>query len=157
LVALLRDEPGTGGGVAELHTGRRQSQAGAAHDTTPDDVAVASLFSIDKVAMGAEEALARLLSGKGDGRIKIVSWSDEADLHRKVVELLGSEVADGLESPTRGDICRSFGARCDEDGWRLRNARAPGRACRQAESPVQESLPARRGAADGAAVTTRRA
>ena len=116
LVALLRDEPGTSGGVAELHTGRRQSQPRAAHHTTPDDVAIASLFSIDGVAMGADEALARVLSGKGDGRIKIVSWSDEADLHRKVVELLGTEVAEGLESLTRGGMCRSFGARCDDDG-----------------------------------------
>jgi len=116
LVALLRDEPGTGGGVAELHTGRRQSHAGAAHDTTPDDVAVASMFSIDGGAMGADDALARVLSGKGDGRIKIVSWSDEADLHRTIVELLGSEVADGLESLTRGGICRSFGGDCDDDG-----------------------------------------
>lgn len=116
LVALLRDEPGTGGGVAELHTGRRQSQAGTAHDTTPDDVAVASMFAIDGATMGADEALARVLSGKGDGRIKIVSWSDEADLHRKVVELLGSEVGSGLESLTRGGICRSLGADCDDDG-----------------------------------------
>ena len=66
--------------------------------------------------MGADEALARVLSGKGDGRIKIVSWSDEADLHRKVVELLGTEVAEGLESLTHGGMCRSFGARCDDDG-----------------------------------------
>ena len=89
-VALLRDEPGTGGGVAELRTGRRQSQTGAAHDTTPDDVAVASLFSIDACCPGADEALARVLAGKGDGRIEIVTWNDEADLHRKLVEVLGT-------------------------------------------------------------------
>jgi hypothetical protein len=114
LVALLRDEPGTSGGVAELHTGRRQSQAGAAHATTPDDVAVASLFSIDGAAMGADEALARVLSGQGDGRIKIVSWSDEADLHDKVVELLGREVGNGLESLTREGLWRALGASCHD-------------------------------------------
>ncbi len=74
------------------------------------------MFAIDGATMGADEALARVLSGKGDGRIKIVSWSDEADLHRKVVELLGSEVGSGLESLTRGGICRSLGADCDDDG-----------------------------------------
>jgi AAA domain/UvrD-like helicase C-terminal domain len=88
LVALLRDDPGTGGGVAELRTSRRQ--AAAAHSaTTLDDVDVASLFSLDAEALGADEALSRVLEGNGDGRVEIISWDDEADLHRKVVETLG--------------------------------------------------------------------
>lgn len=116
LMAFLRDEPGPGGGVAELRTGRRQSQAGGDHTTTPDDVAVASLFSIDGEALGADDALARVLSGQGDGRMEIVAWTDEADLHTKVVELLGTEVGTGLESHTRGGICRSLGAECENDG-----------------------------------------
>jgi hypothetical protein len=116
LVNLLREESGPGGGLAELRTGRRQSQSGGQHSTTPDDVAVASMFSIDSQSLGADDALARVLSGEGDGRIEIVSWTAEADLHEKVVELLGSEVGNGLESLTRGGLCRSLGADCDDDG-----------------------------------------
>jgi hypothetical protein len=76
---------------------------------------VASLFSLDAEALGAEEALARVLAGGGDGRVEIISWDDEPDLHRKVVEALGDEGL-GLDSHTRGGICRSFGAECDDDG-----------------------------------------
>jgi hypothetical protein len=115
LVTLLRDERGTGGGVAELRTGRRQA-ATAISATTLDDVAVASLFSLDAEALGAEEALARVLAGDGDGRVEIVSWDDEADLHRRLVEALGADPELGLDSHTRGAICRSFGAECDDDG-----------------------------------------
>jgi AAA domain len=115
LVALLRDEPGMGGGVAELRTSRRQA-ATAQSATTLDDVAVASLFSLDAEALGADEALARVLAGDGDGRVEIISWDDEADLHRKLVEALGADAGLGLDSPTRGAICRSFGAECDDDG-----------------------------------------
>jgi hypothetical protein len=115
LVAFLRDTPGEGGGVAQLNTRRRQSEAGADPERVLDDVAVASLFSLDAVLPGADEALARVLGGTGDGRIEIVSWSDESDLHRQVVEQLGA--ADGnLGSHTRGGICRSLGGECADDG-----------------------------------------
>ena len=114
LVAFLRETPGGGGGVAELHTGRRQiDEAGDAR--LLDDVAVASIFSIDAVLPGADEALARVVAGGGDGRVAIVSWQDETELHREVVEQLGAEIPD-LASHCRGGICRSLGADCEDDG-----------------------------------------
>ena len=113
LVALLRDSAGSGGGLAELRTGRRQiAEVGG----TPDDVALASLFAPGSDFLGAEDALARILSGSGDGRVDIVAWEDEADLHRKVVEVLENEGDLGLAGRNRGAICRSFGASCDDDG-----------------------------------------
>jgi hypothetical protein len=111
LVALLRDAPGTGGGVAELRTGRRQAEDGADPERALDDVAIASIFALDAALPGADEALARVLSGEGDGRVQIASWTDEPDLHKKLVELLGAHDAD-LASHSRGGISRSFGADC---------------------------------------------
>lgn len=116
LVAFLRADPGPGAGVAELRVGRRQSQQGADPQAVLDDVAVASLFSIDAALPGAEEALIRVLSGGGDGRVRVLTWSDEADLHRKLVEEMSAETGLGLDSLTRGGICRSFGAECEDDG-----------------------------------------
>ena len=57
-----------------------------------------------------------MISGGGDGRIEIHTWIDEPDLHRKLVELLRGDPELGLKSTTRGAICRSFGAECDDDG-----------------------------------------
>jgi hypothetical protein len=113
LVALLREDAGSGGGLAELRTGRRQiGEAGG----TPDDVALASLFAPGSDVLGAEDALARILAGEGDGRVEIVTWDDEPDLHRKLVDTLEHEEHLGLAGRTRGAICRSFDASCDDDG-----------------------------------------
>ena len=114
LVAFLRETPGAGGGVAELHTGRRQIDE-AGDERLLDDVAVASIFSIDAVLPGADEALARVVAGAGDGRVAILSWQDEAELHQKVIEQLGAEIPD-LASHCRGGICRSLGAECKDEG-----------------------------------------
>ncbi len=117
IVAFLRQGPGPGGAVAKLRTGRRQVAKGAAEAERPlDDVAVASLFSMEAPLPGADEALARVISGGGDGRIEIHTWIDEPDLHEKLVELLRGDSELGLSSTTRGAICRSFGAVCDDDG-----------------------------------------
>ena len=71
LVALLRDEPGSGGGVAELRTGRRQTRRGRRRRHA-DDVAVASMFSIDAVRPWAPTRRSPVcLPGEGDGRIQI--------------------------------------------------------------------------------------
>jgi hypothetical protein len=113
IVTFLRDGEQLGGGVAELRTIRRQN-TGA--DTILDDVAVASLFSIDAVLPGAEEALARAIEGGGDGRVAVLTWDDEPDLHRKIVDALRAEPNLGLDPTCRGAICRSFGAECDDDG-----------------------------------------
>lgn len=116
IVAFLGEGPGPGGAVAELRTGRRQVAKGVAEAERPlDDVAVASLFSLDAPLPGADEALARVISGAGDGRIEIHTWIDEPDLH-KIVKLLRGESELGLSSLTRGAICRSFGAECEDDG-----------------------------------------
>jgi hypothetical protein len=115
LVRFLREGSHTGGDVAELRVVRRQT-SGNDDESVPDDVAVASLFSIDAVQPGAEEAMANAIAGEGDGRVRVLSWEDEPDLHKKVVEALGDEPGLGLDSATRGAICRSFGAQCDDDG-----------------------------------------
>jgi hypothetical protein len=48
-------------------------------------------------------------------RTAVVTWTDEDDLHEKVVaELCAAGL--GLERKTRGAICGSFGAGCDDDG-----------------------------------------
>jgi hypothetical protein len=116
LLAFLRTDPGPGGGVAELGIVRRQTAGAAGIEGPLDDVAVGSLFSIDAVLPGAEETLIRVLSGDGDGRIRVLTWTDEPDLHRKLVQAMGEETALGLDSLTRGAICRSFGAECDDGG-----------------------------------------
>ena len=64
----------------------------------------------------ADEALARVIAGEGDGRVRILTWEDEPDLHRKLVDALGAEPELGLNGNSRGAICRSFGAECDDDG-----------------------------------------
>lgn len=116
LVAFLRGNPGPGGGIAELRTRRRQILDDQCDDLPPDDVAIASLFSLEAVLPGADEALVRVLAGNGDGRIDIHTWTDEADLHTTVVDVLSAEPGLDLSSHTRGAICRSFGAECDDDG-----------------------------------------
>lgn len=115
LVALLRDSPGAGGGLAELETGRRQSEVGTESTRQLDDVAIASIFSLDAELPGADEALARVLAGKGDGRVEILSWTDEQDLQEKLVEQLRRH-DENLASRTRGGLCRSLDAKCDDDG-----------------------------------------
>jgi hypothetical protein len=113
IVTFLRESEHPGGGVAELRTIRRQT---ASADAILDDVALASLFSIDAVLPGAEEALARAIAGEGDGRVQVLTWDDEPDLHRKIVDALCAEPDLGLDAKSRGAICRSFGASCEDDG-----------------------------------------
>lgn len=114
LVAFLRGSGGAGGAVAELRTGRRQVDA-EGNERILDDVAMASIFSIDAALPGADEALARVLGGESDGRVAIVPWEDEGDLHQKVIDQLGAEIPD-LASHCRGGICRSLGADCEDEG-----------------------------------------
>lgn len=103
LVAHLRDIRAhggseSGGGVAELTVGRRQVAAGEGGKTR-DDVAVASLFSVEDRSPAADEALARVLAGHGDGTLKIFSWDGEEELHslvtRYLEDVLGIPIGDG--------------------------------------------------------------
>jgi hypothetical protein len=117
IVAFLRDGEHPGGAVAELRVVRRQTgDATAGNSGVLDDVAVASLFSLDQAVPGAEEALARAVSGVGDSRVRVVTWKDASDLDRILVQELCGEAELHLASKTRGAICRSFGATCDDDG-----------------------------------------
>lgn len=139
IVAFLRGSEHPGGGVAELRTIRRQTAGG---NSILDDVAVASLFSIDAVLPGAEEALARAIAGEGDGRVQVLTWDDEPDLHRKVIDALCAEPDLGLAGKSRGAICRSFGASCDDDGLPRFTWGSAGKAAEnwQLLSPVRARL-----------------
>lgn len=112
LVAHLREATGPGAALAELRTSRRQVSD---RSGTPDDVALASLFAPGGEVLGAEDTLARVLADGGDGRVSIISWDDEPDLHRKLISTLESETRLGLAGRTRGALCRSLGADCDDD------------------------------------------
>jgi hypothetical protein len=104
----------SGGGLAELTIGRRQRSTGepsiAGSDASRDDLAVASWFSIDGTHAAADEAMARVLSGHGDGTVAVIPWDTEEDLHRSVVEHLAND-ADLQLTPGDADaLKRSLGA-----------------------------------------------
>jgi hypothetical protein len=115
LVAHLRESKRPGGGLAELTVGRRQLPAEHGSEIR-DAVSVASLFSIDSVLPSADQALARVLDGKGDGTIELFKWDEEEDLHQKLVEYLCSR--EGLELGPRDAkaLMRSLGASGDHNG-----------------------------------------
>lgn len=108
-VAFLRATEGPGGGVAELTVGRRQLPTQDGSDKVRDDVAIASLFSIDAVLPSADDALARAVAGKSDETFKLVCWKDEADLHRKIVDVLCGDDLD-LSDRDAQALVRSLGA-----------------------------------------------
>lgn len=110
----------SGGGLAELTIGRRQRSIGepgnAGSDASRDDLAVASWFSIDGAHAAADEAMARVLSGHGDGTVTVVPWATEDDLHRSVVEYLAKD-ADLQLTPGDADaLKRSLGASSTYNG-----------------------------------------
>jgi ATP-dependent exoDNAse (exonuclease V) alpha subunit len=100
----------TGGAIAELTIGRRQRHNASETITGRDDLAIASLFSIDGSAPAADEALGRVIAGKGDGTIEIISWDDEDDLHRKVVAFLASDPELAIPVGDADALKRSLGA-----------------------------------------------
>jgi hypothetical protein len=121
LVKHLRDELTSegdvvvsGAGLAELTVGRRQRPRGdgprAVTSTGRDDLAVASWFSVDGSSPAADEAYARLLRGEGDGTLVIESWTDEDDLHQKLVQILASDLDLGLTKGDADALKRSLGA-----------------------------------------------
>lgn len=109
LVAFLREAEGSGGGVAELTVGRRQLPAAGEVGRTRDDVAIASMFSLDAVLQSADEALARAFADESDPTFRLVTWDDEPDLHRKVVEVLCEEDLQ-LSDRDAAALMRSLGA-----------------------------------------------
>jgi hypothetical protein len=120
LVAHLRDldAGATGGGIAELLIGRRQRPGLTEIDNgrARDDLAVAAAFSTDQTPAGADQALARVVAGEGDGTLSVVSWSDEEDLHTKIVEVLCSDPALGLSARDANALKRSLGATGEYNG-----------------------------------------
>lgn len=81
----------SGAGLAELTISRRQNPVGSG-DRTRDDLSVATLFSVEDASPGADEALARVLSGGGDGTLELFSWKDEDDLNELIVSYLAERV-----------------------------------------------------------------
>ncbi|HEX8393458.1 MAG TPA: AAA family ATPase [Longimicrobium sp.] len=87
-----------GAGLAELTISLRQASGGG--DRTRDDIAVASLFTVEDAAPGADEALARVLAGEGDGTLEIQSWRSEDELHQLIVRHLADRVGITLGEST---------------------------------------------------------
>ncbi len=119
LVTNLRDThtadaPETGGGFAELVIGRRQRLLTTQDTNAPrggrDDLSVAAWFSVDGSPPAADEAFARVVTGEGDGTLSIVSWDDEDDLHRKIIDTLTSDPDLGLIRGDADTLKRSLGA-----------------------------------------------
>ena len=109
IISMLRDSEGSGGGVAELTVARRQLPTSDDAEQTRDDIAIASLFSIDGVLPSAEDALERAVAGKSDETFKLVTWEDEPDLHQKLVDVLCEEDLD-LSDRDAAALMRSLGA-----------------------------------------------
>ncbi len=121
LVARLGDlDPGepSGGGLAELAVGRRQHAGSAPQGGAPsrDDLAFATCFSSDRTRAGADQTLARVLAGESDGTLSIISWEDEDDLHRKIVDALGEDSELELSNHDADALKRSLGASVEHDG-----------------------------------------
>jgi len=121
LVAHLREIPDretTGAGLAELRIGRRQRPAvGAeAQPRGHDDLAVAACFATDATPAGADQALARVIAGKGDGTIAVHTWRDEDDLHQMIVDVLCRDSDLGLSERDSDALKRSLGASAEYNG-----------------------------------------
>ncbi|MGW7477070.1 ATP-dependent DNA helicase [Nonomuraea muscovyensis] len=99
-----------GGGLAELTVSRRQvvKQGLPQPSSSRDDLAVASWFSVEGANPVADEAVARVLAGGGDGSLTIRRWDTEEELHQAIVDCLRAEL-----ELTPGDeeaLKRSLGA-----------------------------------------------
>ena len=109
LIRYLEDHPqgkdsDFGGGVAYLTIHRRQRDQGR---RGRDDLAVAALFAVDGAGEATpDEAFNRVVSGGGDGTIRIVSWSDVDDLDEQLRRFISADhgVADA------NTLKRSLGA-----------------------------------------------
>lgn len=106
----------SGGGIAYLTVSRRQRRSAAGGTGAGrDDLAVAAFFATDSDHPAADEALARVLSGKGDGSLVVRSWEAESDLHRLVVDALVEEFP-GLGKGGSDGLKKSLGADATYNG-----------------------------------------
>jgi hypothetical protein len=110
LVAHLRAHDGAG--LGELTVGRRQTGAAGGRD----DLAVAARFAMDATPAGADQALARVVAGRGDGTIRVATWNDEDELHDRVVEVLCADPKLGLSARDGDALKRSLGAYGEHNG-----------------------------------------
>ena len=107
------DLPHAGGGIAELTIGRRQRSVSGqteGSDANRDDLAVASLLALDGNHAAADEAMARVLAGQGDGTLTVVPWVSEEDLHRSIVRYLAEDSGLNLVPGDADALKRSLGA-----------------------------------------------
>jgi len=108
--------PASGGGLAMLSVSMRQRSgaAGEPGSGSRDDLAIASLFSVDGAPAAADEVLARVLRGDGDGTIDVVPWTHEEDLFEKVRTFLVERL--GIESGSGDALRASLGATSEHNG-----------------------------------------
>ena len=119
LVAHLREAgEDSGGGLGELTIGRRHRPASPdlASTRLRDDLSVAVRFSSGPAPAGADQALARVVAGGGDGTLSVISWSDEDDLHGKIVQALCVDSDLGLSARDADCLKRSLGATSQHNG-----------------------------------------
>ncbi len=121
LVAHLREtgnKDASGGGLAELTIGRRLRPDPAADGASRgrDDLAVAARFAADATPAGADQALARVIAGHGDGTVEVHAWKDEDDLHREILDVLCADAELGLSERNADALKRSLGATHDYNG-----------------------------------------
>lgn len=102
----------SGGGRAELRIGRRQHGGGQR-----SDAAVAACFSTSATPAGADQALARAIAGEGDDSLSVISWENEEELHRKLVEALCAEPNLELGGREGRALMLSLGATREGDDW----------------------------------------
>lgn len=114
----IGDGEASGGGLARLSIGRRQRpRSGPTSGSRGrDDLAVAACFATDATPAGADQALARVIAGHGDGTLQVHTWSDEEDLHATVVNVLCADPDLGLSTRNGDALKRSLGATHDYNG-----------------------------------------
>jgi hypothetical protein len=94
LIRYIEDHPqagsdGLGGGVAHLTVHRRQRQTGR---RGRDDLGIADPFATDRPdEPAADEAFNRVMSGGGDGTVRIVTWRDVEELDVELADLIGAD------------------------------------------------------------------
>lgn len=89
--------PRCGAHYAELTVPRRQTSGGAAAGER-SDLALAEWFAGRRPGAGGDEVWELLRRGNGDGTLRVVNWTDAADLQHKLQRVLAEEL------PKMGDV-----------------------------------------------------
>ena len=99
---------GNGGGVAMLTVNLRQRERN--QEGGRDDLAIASMFSVNEESSMADEVLARVLEGEGDGTVDIKFWDSQEELDSLLVESLCSLGGMNIVEGDTDSLKRSLGA-----------------------------------------------